>query len=222
MIRLLSAIATLFLISACSNSPELETGEIRTLSLIRQAINEPKNPRFSVDVKKIITRRKIDAAKIPVLFVELESGQNGTLTPYPGRGIGQTWLGADGATITFEQGVLKASRGMGDDVMGGNSSKPPWHKIEGSADYFRFLSYLDGNNKVYTVEFKCKIQISKDIQYLEILNVYFKTVLFQETCSSKNNEIKNLYYIDESWIVRKSIQFHGKTLGYITTERLER
>ena len=37
-------------------------------------------------------------------------GQNGTLTPYPGKGIGQTWLGADGATITMEQGVLKASK----------------------------------------------------------------------------------------------------------------
>ena len=37
------------------------------------------------------------------------------LTPIPGQGVGQTWLGADGATITLDKGVLKASRGMGND-----------------------------------------------------------------------------------------------------------
>ena len=30
---------------------------------------------------------------------------------YPGQGVGQTWLGADGATITLEQGILTASEG---------------------------------------------------------------------------------------------------------------
>ena len=83
-----------------------------------------------VDARNLLSREQIDAAKIPVLFVELESGQNGTLTPYPGHGLGQTWLGADGATITLERGILKASRGMGDDLMGSSSSMPSWYKLE--------------------------------------------------------------------------------------------
>ena len=67
---------------------------------------------------------------MPVLFVGLTSGQNGILTPYPGQGDGQTWLGADGATITLGKGVLKASRGMGDDLMGSSSFMPPWSNIK--------------------------------------------------------------------------------------------
>ena len=91
-------------------------------------INQTK-PKQLIDARNLINRKQIDAANIPVLFVELASGQNGTLTPYPGQGVGQTWLGADGATITLERGILKASRGMGDDLMGSSSSMPPWSKI---------------------------------------------------------------------------------------------
>ena len=82
-----------------------------------------------IDARYLLSREQVDAAKTPVLFVELASGQNGTLTPYPGQGFGQTWLGADGATITLERGILKASRGMGDDLMGSSVSIPPWSKI---------------------------------------------------------------------------------------------
>ena len=35
-----------------------------------------------------------------------------------------TWIGVDGATITFEKGILIASRGMGDDVMNGHTEMP--------------------------------------------------------------------------------------------------
>ena len=36
---------------------------------------------------------------------------------------------ADGATITLERGIIKASRGMGDDIMRSSSSIPRWSKI---------------------------------------------------------------------------------------------
>ena len=98
-------------------------------NLLKKAFDSSNKPKQFIDARNLINREQIDAANIPVLFVELASGQNGTLTPYPGQGVGQTWLGADGATITLERGVLKASRGMGDDLMGSSSSMPPWSKI---------------------------------------------------------------------------------------------
>ena len=99
----------------------METGEIRTLQLLKKAFDSSNKPKRFMDARNLINREQIDAANMPVLFVELESGQNGTLTPYPGQGVGQTWLGADGATVTLNRGVLKASRGMGDDLMGSTS-----------------------------------------------------------------------------------------------------
>ena len=144
--------AFILTLASCTNTPERETGEIKTLQLLKQAFEQRNHSEIFVDSRILLSREKIDAANIPVLFVELKSGQNGTLTPYPGQGIGQTWLGADGATITTERGILKASRGMGDDLMGSSSSMPAWSKIGNSTKtYRRELIYTSGNNKILKV-----------------------------------------------------------------------
>ena len=96
-----------FVLASCSNTPELETGEIKTLQLLKNATKQANSPKIFVDARDLLSRRQIDLAAIPILFVELQSGQNGTLTPYPGNGVGQTWLGADGATVTLERAFLK-------------------------------------------------------------------------------------------------------------------
>ena len=80
---------------SCSNSSDFEVGEIETIKMVRETMIARKTTSILLDTRKIITRKKIDDAKIPVLFVELENGQNVTLTLYPGEGIGETWLGAD-------------------------------------------------------------------------------------------------------------------------------
>ena len=98
------------ILASCSNTPELETGEIKTLAILKQAFEQSNQLKKFIDARLLLNRGQIDEAKVPVLFVELPSGQNGTLTPYPGQGIGQTWLGADGATITLVRGILKAAR----------------------------------------------------------------------------------------------------------------
>ena len=85
---LLNIILTL-IFASCSNSPEMETGEIKTLQLLKQAFNKSNNAEIFVDARDLLSREQVDRFNTPVLFVELASGQNGTLTPYPGRGIGQ-------------------------------------------------------------------------------------------------------------------------------------
>ena len=72
--------------------------EIKTFNFIKDAIKQQNHKKVFLDSRKILNRKQIDEAKIPILFVELNTGQNGTLTQYPGQGIGQTWLGADSAT----------------------------------------------------------------------------------------------------------------------------
>ena len=214
-----------FALNSCANVPELETGEIKTWQLLSTAINQTNKQEVFIDSRNLLSRNQIDEAMIPILFVELKSGQNGTLTLYPGDGIGQTWLGADGATITLDKGILKASRGMGDDLMGATSSTPQWSKINNSSSvYNRTLYYLAGNNKILSVGMKCRIKKLNKQNIIEIWNVNFPVTEYQETCSSnkKNKSIKNTYFLDGSGIVRKSIQYHSETTGYVEIQRLDR
>ena len=162
----------IFAVISCANNPDLETSEIQTLKLLKNKITELGKPKEFVDARKLLTRERIDKFAIPILFV-METGQNGTLTLYPERGR-QTWLGSDGATITLENGVLKASRGMGDDLMGVDASMPAWENIQNDGStYFRKTSYLSGNNKIISKNFRCSINYTTEKENLEIWNVNF-------------------------------------------------
>lgn len=223
MIKSFVKFILLFTMLSCSNTSELETGEIKTLVLLKDAIDQSLNPKIFFDARNLLNRKQIDAADMPVLFVELETGQNGTLTPYPGQGFGQTWLGADGATITLERGVIKASRGMGDDIMGSSSSIPLWSKIgHKMINYSRSVNYITGNNKISQQAFECNIQKNDKKEVIQIWDLEFRVTKFTEKCSSSDFKITNIYHLDDKKIVRQSNQYHSETLGYIFTQRLDR
>ena len=207
---------------SCSNSSNFETGEIKAIKILREALIARNTSTVLLDTRKIITRKKIDDAKIPVLFVELENGQNGTLTLYPGKGVGETWLGADGATITLENGVIKATRGMRRDMMGSKSSMPSWSEIKNTSHYSRQIFYLGGDNQIQSNIFSCIVKTANKRSTVIIFDVPFDTQEFIETCVNNTGNFKNTYFIDQRKIVRKSVQYHGPALGHLTVERLDR
>ena len=211
------------ILTSCSNTPEMETGEIKTLAILNKALQQSNQPKRLIDARLLLSRKQIDEANVPVLFVELPSGQNGTLTPYPGKGIGQTWLSADGATITLDMGVLKASRGMGNDLMGSSSSMPSWSQInQKTGSYSREVAHITGNNKIAQHVFSCSIEKTSRRELIEIWEINFRVVRFEENCFNSRIKIKNTYFVDTQNIVRRSTQYHSETLGSILIERLDR
>ena len=212
--RSILGVKFLFIIlTACSNGPEMDTAEIRAFHAIREALISYDSSKTFIDARTLIDRNKIDKFNIPILFVELETGQNGTLTRYPGSGIGQTWLGADGATITLENGFLISSRGMGNDIMGASFEVPKWHKIIDETDYKKALSYLSGNNQIEILDLNCKIKKTHSKQILNIWNVDFTVARFDETCLNGEQKIKNTYFVENFEMIRKSTQYHSTILA---------
>ena len=223
MNKIIASLTLVIILTSCSNTPQMETGEIKSLQLLKQAFDKSTNSTQFIDSRNLLSREQVDKAKTPVLFVELASGQNGTLTPYPGQGFWQTWLGADGATITLERGILKASRGMGDDLMGSSLSIPPWSQIyKETENYSRELSQITGNNKNSKRVFSCAIEKTSRGELIEIWDIKFKVTKFEETCFNSSLTFKNTYQIDTQGIIRRSAQYHSETLGYILIERLDR
>ena len=213
---------SLIILTACSNSSDFETGEIKAIKNLRDTLLASKTPTKILDTRQIITRKKIDDAKIPVLFIELKNGQNGTLTLYPGQGVGETWLGADGATVTLERGIIKATRGMRSDVMGGTSSMPSWANIKDTSEYTRQIAYLSGNNQTESKTYSCIIKRDKKRSSVTIFDVDFSVQKYRENCTYGAIKLDNIYFVDNKSIVRKTTQYHGPAVGYVTIERLDR
>ena len=219
--RLLSALA-LAALAACANTVEMESGEIKALKLIKRELDAAGRPAAYVDARKLVTRDMLDAAGIPVLFVAIERGQNGTMTQFPGRGVGQTWLGVDGSTVTLAGGMLKATRGVGDDLMGSEISREINWRDPDPAPYTRSLAYLREDNQTHVFDYICEVRDTGRRERLEIFDAPFTARLFRETCEGSRGSFTNDYYVDAAGIVRKSRQYHGEKIGYMTLERLDR
>ena len=222
MIKYLLLLASLGCLFACGNSIEIESGETKVIKLIQSEMKKPSGPAAYIDARKIVTRAMIDEANIPVLFIAIERGQNGTMTQYPGDGVGQTWLGADGSTITLENGMLKATRGVGDDLMGSEiSRKINWTNLNTSV-YFRKFAYLREDNQIHVLEYECTIRDTDRRKTIEIFDAQYSVNHLQETCFDDSNKFTNDYFIDVNGLVRQSKQYHGEKIGHVQLERLER
>jgi hypothetical protein len=221
MIRLLVLFFGLTTLTSCSNSPDLTKGEIEIIPLIRDAVQAQTAPENFVDARKLVTRDKIDASGMEVLFVELESGKNGTSIKYPGANIGEVWLGVDGTTLTFENGHLIATRGLGEDMMSSEGTFPSFHLISGSTEYVKTQSWLSEDNQITSTNYSCTASVENA---REKITIFDKTFLVQraiETCIDGDSKIGNEYFFERNGIVRRSRQFHSPALGYIFVERLD-
>ena len=221
MIRLLVLFLGLTTLTSCSNSPDLTKGEIEILPLIRDAVQAQTTPENFVDARKLVTRDKIDASGMEVLFVELESGKNGTSIKYPGKNIGEVWLGVDGTTLTFKNGHLIATRGLGEDLMSSEGTFPSFHLISGSAEYFKTQSWLSEDNQITSTNYSCTASVENARKAITIFDKTFLVQRAVETCKAGDSTIKNEYFFERNGVVRRSRQFHSPTLGYIFIEKLD-
>ena len=222
MIRNVALTLTLLTLTACGNSIELESGERKVIKLIQDKLERPAGPAAYIDARKLVSREIIDGVGVPILFVEIDRGQNGTMTQYPGEGVGQTWLGVDGSTVTLAGGMLKATRGVGDDLMGSEISLQINWKNPSDAPYTRKLAYLREDNQTRVDEYECSLTDTKQYEPTEIFDAKFRVRRVEETCRGDGSQFVNDYRVDASGLIRKSRQYHGEKIGYMTLERLDR
>ena len=220
--KLVFSILLLLALSACGNSLELETGETKVLKIIKDKMDAPSGATAYIDARKLVSREILDGVGVPILFVEIDRGQNGTLSQYPGEGVAQTWLGVDGATVTLDNGLLKETRGMGDDLMGSEISiEVNWSALE-DVSYERRMAYLRLDNKTLINEYSCTLTDMNRMETKNLFDAYFSVKHVKETCRGLAGSFVNDYYIDTLGIVRNSRQYQGDKIGYMTIARLDR
>ena len=144
------------------------------------------------------------------------------MTQYPGKGVGQTWLGVDGSTVTLENGLLKATRGMGDDLMGSDISQEINWSDPQKVSYERRLAYLRLENTTFIEEYSCTLTDMNSMETISRFDADFSVNHFQETCRGAAGSFVNDYYIDMEGLVRNSRQYQGEKIGYMTITRLDR
>ena len=144
----------------------------------------------------------------PLIIVQLPAHQaNAVLRPVAQNGPVTTWQTVDGITLSFSDGVLVASRGLGFDLMGADAA-PTRAGLAGQAPeiYRRKLRYLTGDNHSTWLTAGCSMRSVGSESGLR---------RFEESCKARANVFTNVFLLDSGGRVVSSRQWLSPEIGYV-------
>jgi len=180
-----------------------------------------------VDPRAVLNRAIINEAGVPLILVEnVTTGTASTLARVAVNGPNETWQVADDVTVTLSrEGVLRATRGFGDDLMaadieatrralsGGQTGSTP-----------RMHVYLTANVGEDRQGFSCAVERGGR-ETVTIFSVTRTLTRLNETCtpqSSAGEPFTNTYWVDGSGTAWASIQYLSDGVGSVRIEYLLR
>ncbi|TNF19055.1 MAG: hypothetical protein EP318_16455 [Rhodobacteraceae bacterium] len=194
---------------------------MRLAAILGLALLAACNPT-APDVRSQITRAQLDQVKEPLLLAEIKQlGTAAGVTPLAQNGDVVTWQTGDRVTLSFRDGVLVGSRGLGQDLISADVGNTLVALRGGAAGYYpKFHSYLDGEHQTQFRSFQCRIT-ARAPETIEIFERRHATTRIEETCHSPGLEVVNRFW-QGGGIMWKSQQWVSPFVGYLLTERLVR
>ena len=175
------------------------------------------------DLRPSLDRAALEELGEPVMLLEVPALGAATLTRIRARnGNAVTWATVDARTVTLEDGLLIATRGLGPDLMSADPGDTRARLARGGTDWApRFLSWLDGEDQPVFATLLCRVEERRP-ETLDILGETLPTTRVTERCKSPDYAATNTYWLGPEGTIRKSRQWAGPDLGSITVERLIR
>ncbi len=128
----------------------------------------------------------------------------------------ETYASIDGASITMQDGMMIATRGLGGDMLGSDISESlATVSSQKPGRVTRFHTFLDPENRAERRAYICDIAIRgpRDVPFGE---TQVATQLIAEDCASQDQTFLNLYWIDSSGKIVQSRQWAGDFAGVLT------
>jgi hypothetical protein len=177
----LAALLALVVLAACQPSPRKQA---EMAEAARPFLTAPL-------IRAEIPARKATAVLRPV-------GQNGDVT---------TWQTVDDITLSFADGILVSSRGLGFDLMGADASLTRAGLAGQAPDiYRRKMRYLTGDNHSTWLTAGCSMARA---------GVEAGLRRFEESCRARDETFTNVYLLDRAGRVASSRQWLSPQIGYI-------
>lgn len=154
----------------------------------------------------------------PLMLALIEATRaTGSLAPLGTNGTHETWASPDGVGLTFDQGILFATRGLGADLL--TAETAPLLAAWPAGSYTRTLRHLDGENRIVATRLSCTLADMGQTE-IDVAGTQRLVRHAVETCAAGGfPDIRNDYW-REAGIVRQSRQWVSPALGHVTLQRL--
>lgn len=194
---------------------------IRALPLLLGLAACAQAPAIPVDLSRIVSREQLNRVETPLLAARLTGpGTLATMIPVGRNGPVVTWRSGDAVSLSLDRGVIVATRGLGDDLMGADVSGT-LAMLDGSqaAEYTRIHTYLDGEYQTRFRAFRCRQEVAEPDRIV-IIEQPHVTTRIEETCFSPEGNVASTFWMGSNGTIWKSKQWISPALGYMETELL--
>jgi len=135
------------------------------------------------------------------------------------NGVNDTWLAQNGFSASYSDGIMVATRGLGEDLLAASVSGIRTALRNGGGTGTRVHDRIDDLNQIEQDSFQCTVVP----EAAEDLNLGLRTVATQkyaETCLSGTLQFTNSYWIDGQGTIVTSLQFVSVEAGYVRRSSL--
>lgn len=219
MIFRIGAFLCLLALAGCGNDGGLKPVQA-AFELARGTIAKRSQPPRP-DIRAALTPEAVALFPGGLMLSELpERDAQGTLAPITRNGPSRTWTTIDGITVTFRNGILEATRGLGNDLMSADLGEVQRGIFGGAGRAVRVHRYLDDESFIELASFVCDYTRQSGVRG-EIATGSFPATHVTEDCAGPDIRIENHYWIDGGGTIRKSVQWVGGEVGYLHSELLK-
>jgi hypothetical protein len=224
-------IAALLIISSavgCGSKTE-NTGISQTLIAAIKARKEAKAAEKAAEGKPkaaptALTRASIEHVKTP--FLQIDAQGLGVKTFYSQvaqNGNYRTYLNNLKMSVTYNDGIITATRGFGLDLLSQGisiSHDAMFAETNAPKFYTRTQQQLVKVKQVAEIDYNC-ILVTDDVETITIVEIDYQLTKFTETCRNTDRAFKNFYWVNaDTKYIWKSAQSIGQQAGYFITEVL--
>jgi len=218
-----SIILFTFLLSACTSDEVVKAQKKEIFGILKNYASESlsKNTPLSKSFTFPNTKKWLKKFNQPIILTSSVDKKNqSTLVSLGNNQERLTWVSADGISLTYDNGVLIATRGFAQDLLSLKYEKPNKLFASRYRNYNKTHRYLSGENRYDDVKFKCTGKKMAP-QSIEIVEYTLLVDRYIETCINKRHKYKNEYdLLSGSSVVVKSKQWISPANSYILTYNL--
>lgn len=173
------------------------------------------------DTDKVV-RGALAATPGPIALVVRErNAAVSAMTPVQTNGQYQTWMSAQGQSVTLRGGVLSATRGLGDDLMASElSAAAAAIQARRPGAYTRIYEHLSGQGENSVLVANCELSKVKS-ERVAIGEIDGNATVLREACQHPSGiSFENLYWVDGSGRFLKSRQWVSQSVKYLIVQPL--
>lgn len=202
--------AAAFALSGCGNDQNIATNREFASSLLNQALGGAGAQTANVTNAQVAQAQQSTDA--PILLVALEARKSSTLMLEIERNDSVAVFGNSARQAIFlDNGVLRGSRALGDDLMSASTGGLTAFLRSGAAQGSgtRVFEHINGASETIKRQFSCQFSRDGDIVV--------------ETCQQNDGALRigNSYQLDDTDNVVVSRQWVSPLIGYLRLKRVQ-